>query len=254
MNKYSILCKTTEEINFNVKFSQNTYNLMSTGEERGLKAFLIVLLCLILLAILLYIMPIKMRVKILRRDENDFLAVRLKTLYGVIDHTFEAPLLDIVFINQKPALKYQLDLETNRKNKLLKRINKVFSDEDLQNVRRFFKGDRVLLLRLLHYWREKLLIQDFSFVFKYGLQDAALAAILYGLIWAVLGALLSLASNNLNFSAKDISVIPHFDSESYSIEFNCIIKFKFGDIINIGMIVLRRILQRRKIEAQLDAT
>jgi hypothetical protein len=199
-------------------------------------------------------MTIRIKLKTLRVNEDDIILIRVKTLYGLVNIKFEIPFLDIVFINNKPALKYKAEVESNKTSKLWKQISKIFTVDDFNNMKKFFHHDPVFLQMMKTYWSKKMNIYDFSFILKFGTNDAALTALIYGACWAIIGSLLAILSNNLNFNTKDIIITPYFNKESIDIEFSCIIKFKFGDIINTGIMLLRRRIQRRKIEQQLKNT
>lgn len=219
-----------------------------------LKAIIILLLVIVILSILFYLMPIKIKFKISRVKDDDIIIIRVKTLYGIVNVKFEVPLLDIVFVNNKLGLKYKAKVQSNKTNKLWKKLSKIFTVDDFKNIKKYFHHDPVFFQKMLDYWTNKLTIKDFSFILKYGTNDAAFTALLYGAIWAILGPVLALLSNNLRFSTKNIIITPHFDSEIINIEFSCIIKFKFGDIINTGIMLFRRRIQNRKIRQELKDT
>ncbi len=105
----------------------------------------------------------------------------------------------------------------------------------------------MLLKKLKNYGSRKLSIHDFSLILTYGTEDAALSALIYGLLWGIIGSLLSILSNNLIFSTKDILITPYYNREEVNFEFSCIIKFKFGDIINTGIMLFRRNIQQKKL-------
>lgn len=219
-----------------------------------LKVFLIIFIVMVLIAILFYIMPIRIKFKTIRVKDDDIIFIRIKTLYGIVNLTFEIPFLDIVFINNKLGIKYKAKVESNKTNKLWKRLSKVFTADDFKNIKRFFHHDPVFFKRMKDYWSNKLIINDFSFILKYGTNDAAFTALLYGTLWIILGPVLAFLDNNLKFNTKDIIITPYFDRETINIEFSCIIKFKFGDIINTGIMLFRRRIQLRTIKHELEDT
>jgi uncharacterized protein YgfB (UPF0149 family) len=51
-----------------------------------LKLFLIILLVVATFALLLYFMPVKIKLKMLIRDNEDEITLRVYTLYGLIHH------------------------------------------------------------------------------------------------------------------------------------------------------------------------
>lgn len=219
-----------------------------------LKAFIIILILIVFLAIMFYVMPIKIKLKTIRVKDDDTILIRIKTLYGIVNIKFEVPFLDIVFVDNKLSLKYKAKVVSNKTNKLWKKLSKVFTVDDFKNMKRFFHHDPVFFRKLRNYWSNRLIINDFSFILKYGTSDAAFTALLYGTFWAILGSILAIVNNNLRFSTKDIVITPYFDRETINIEFSCIIKFKFGDIINTGIMLFRRRIQRKNIIHKLKDT
>lgn len=219
-----------------------------------LKAFIMILIVIVFIAIMFYIMPIRIKFKTIRVKDDDIILIRVKTLYGIVNIKFEVPFLDIVFINNKLGLKYKAKVESNKTNKLWKKISKIFTVDDFKNIKRLFRPDHVLFRRMKDYWSKKLIINDFSFILKYGTSDAAFTALLYGTFWAIVGSVLAILNNNLRFNTKDIVITPYFDRETVNVEFSCIIKFKFGDIINTGIMLFRRRIQLKNIKHEFKDT
>lgn len=219
-----------------------------------LKFLIITLITIAFIFLLLYIMPIRMKIKTIRVNEDDIVLLIVKTMYGIVNLKFELPFLDIVFINNKPALKYKAKIESNKTNRLMKMISKIFTVDDFNKIKKYFHHDPVFFQKMKDYWFRKLIIHDFSIIIKYGTNDAALTAMIYGFAWTLIGSMLAILSNNLNLSTKDIVITPYFDQEKFSYEFSCIIQFKFGDIINTGIMLYRRRIQRRKIKEGLKDT
>jgi hypothetical protein len=199
-------------------------------------------------------MPIRIKFKTIRVKDDDIIFIRVKTLYGIVNLTFEIPFLDIVFINNKLGIKYKAKVKSNKTNKLWKKLSKVFTADDFINIKRFFHHDPVLFKKVKEYWSNKLIINDFSFILKYGTNDAAFTALLYGTLWIILGPVLAILDNNFKFNTKDIIITPYFDRETINIEFSCIIKFKFGDIINTGIMLFRRRKQLKTVKHELKDT
>jgi len=199
-------------------------------------------------------MPIRIKFKTIRVKDDDIILIRVKTLYGIVNLKFEVPFLDIEFVNNKLSLKYKAKVESGKTNKLLKKLSKVFTADDFNNIKRYFHHDPVFFEKMKSYWSKKLIINDFSLILKYGTRDAAFTALIYGALWAIVGSVLAILKNNLKFSTKDIVITPYFDRETVNIEFSCIIKFKFGDIINTGIMLFGRRLQRKTTEHELKDT
>lgn len=198
-----------------------------------------------LLGYLLFIMPIQIKFKFVRKNEDDMILVRYKSFYGLLNLKFELPMFDIVWVNGKPALKYKAEVETNKTNKLFKRISKIFTADDFQNIKKYFHRDPVLLRRMKEYWLKRMKIRDLSIILKFGLVDAAVTAMLCGSAWIIIGTAIAIMKSNLDLTTKNIKISPIFDKEGFETEFSCIINFRLGDIINTGIMVLKR---RREIK------
>jgi hypothetical protein len=219
-----------------------------------LKTFIIILLVMLFIAILFYFMPIKIKLKTIRVNDDDFIVFRVKTLYGIVNLKFEVPFLKIVIIDNKLSLKYKAKIASNKTNRLFKWFSKTFTKGDFDNIKKYFHHDPVLFRRIKNYWAHNIIINDFSLILKYGTSDAAFTALLYGTFWGIFGSVLAILKNNLRFNTKDVLITPYFDKETFNIELSCIIKFKFGDIINTGIMTLRRHKQRKNMMHDLKDT
>ncbi len=207
---------------------------------------LYILICLGLIGILLYFMPIQIKLKIIKRNEDDAIITRMRTLYGLLNLKFELPMLDIVFVNGKPALKYRAEVESNKTNKLFKRISKIFTVKDYYKIKKLFHHDAILLNTLKKYWFKHIKIRELSIMLKLGIYDATLTALTCGTVWAVVGTSLSIIKANLDLTTKAIEISPVFDKEGFELETSCIINFRLGNIINTVIIVFKRSKEIKK--------
>lgn len=210
-----------------------------------------ILIGLVLIGYLIYIMPIQIKIKFIRKNEDDVFLLRYKSLYGLLNLKFELPMFDIVFVDGKPSLKYRAQVGSNKTNKIFKRISKIFTKSDIDNLKKYFRHDPVLLSRLKRYWFKHMNIRSLSIILKFGLINATVTAMLCGITWSILGTVLAILKNNLDVTTKDIKVAPIFDKEAIETEFSCIINFRLGDIINTGIMVLKR---RREIKKKKAAS
>lgn len=205
-----------------------------------------ILICFGLIGVLLYFMPIQLKFKLLKKNNDDAIIIRLKTLYGLLNLKFELPMLDIVFVNGKPALKYKAKIESNKTNKLFKRISKIFTAEDYSKIKKLFRHDPVLLKRLKKYWLKHIRIRELTIILRLGIYDAAITALVCGIAWSFTGAFLSIIKANLDLTAKVIKITPDFSKECFEMETNCIFNFRLGNIINTVKMVLKRTKEIKK--------
>jgi hypothetical protein len=208
---------------------------------------LIAVVVIVLIFIMLFFMSIQVKLKTIKKDKDDMISVEIRTFYGLMNLKLEVPMLDITFSKGKPALRYKAKLESPKKNKLYKSISKVFSPKDFGSLKELINRDTVLIDRIKDYWLERLIVNEFCLELSYGILDAALAAIIYGLLWTVLGTAAAIIDRKINLNIKKLEIKPYFDRELFKLELSCIIKFKFGDIINTLIIVVKRLREKKKL-------
>ena len=215
---------------------------------KALKYFVIFLIVFALI----YFMPIKINIKTIKKNEDDVLIIRPSLLYGIINLKFEFPYLNLVIENLKPKLEYDAQLETNKSGNVLKKKEKKFSIEDFKKLYKYYLKNKEFFTLYYTFMKSKYKVRDFNLIVRFGTDDVALTAYLYGVAWIALGSLLSFASNIFNMEFEKIKIEPVFDKTIFKMEFNCIIMWKMGHIINTG-IKIAWVMLKRKLAYRLQS-
>lgn len=207
---------------------------------------LYVLSAIAVILILLYFMPIVVRLDIKKDNENDKITIGIRTLYGLIKLRSEIPFLKIVFENGRPALKYKVEVANKEKSKLLARFTKILSMREGEGLYKLYKKSGHKFLPVLRYIMSKTRISEFNLKLSLGTGDAALTGILYGVTWIVIGNIMTFTRSLLKVYNPRVAVVPIFSRVQLSLDFNCIINLKLGHIINAGIRALPAIMSSMK--------
>lgn len=193
------------------------------------------LLALFFIMLLLYFMPITVSIDINRNNEDDKITIGLKTLYGLLTLSTEIPFLKITFVNGKPVLKYKVELANRKRSKLFTKFNKLMSIEEGESIFKRFKNNKYIIISITKYIAAKLKIRNFYLHLSMGTGNAALTGIAYGLIWIVIGSIMTFTRSFFNINEPKIAVAPIFGNAQLVVDFSCIISMKLGHIINAGI-------------------
>jgi len=193
------------------------------------------LLAIVLISVLLYFMPVIVRIDVKKDNKNDNVTIGIRTLYGLVKLKSEIPFLMIVFENGKPALKYKLEIANKKRSKLFARFTKMLSLSEGEGVLALYKRNKNRITSIIKYMARKTQINDFNMKLGLGAGDAAATGILYGVTWIVIGNIMTFAQSHLNLYEPRIAIVPVFTSYQLTVDFSCIINLKLGHIINAGI-------------------
>jgi hypothetical protein len=113
----------------------------------------------------------------------------------------------------------------------------------------FIKSMELRDLRLIIYKIRKLKLKPILILntkLEYGLNDAALVAILYGMIHSVYSFMYLLLQNIVKVKGIDLKVIPHFEENDLSMEILSIIYMNLAKIIYMAFITSICLLSIKK--------
>lgn len=188
-----------------------------------------------LIILLLYMMPVAVSIEINREKENNKITIGLRTLYGLLKLKTKIPFLNITFENGKLALKYKVEVANRKRDKLFARFTKLFSIEEGESLYKAYKNNKNKFAPLLGYIAKKAKITDLKFKLHMGMGDAAASGVLYGIVWIIIGSVVTISKSCLNINEPRITVVPVFNRIQLSFDFSCIISMKSGHIINAGI-------------------
>lgn len=243
--------------------------------------FLFILLGIIVtVLIILPFLPVKIAVTYCRKNKDDKFQIEVEALFGLINYCMEisyvklrrkllTPILDLraSFLGakgkkDKDEVKEQfglhsLDLETLiEKLKFLIHITDQYEAliEMMKTFRREEKHDQEIRMENVVIYRVMAMLvmglqgecKKLIWHTRYGTPDAAVTAVLNGLVWTVKSAAISALSHYCTFKTRpEVSVTPDFDTVGVDIQFESIFSVRIGNIMSNGFRILLREYKRR---------
>lgn len=111
-----------------------------------------------------------------------------------------------------------------------KKKSKKSNSKPLKSFKNIIKG--LDYMELIKYIWNKLNIEKLEFKTKIGSTNPFISAMLYGLVWNIVGTSIGCLSMYKNIDNLDIDVLPAFEENNLDIKFDCIIKIRIVYIIN----------------------
>lgn len=189
---------------------------------------------------------IKLYFRYYRIQEDDTISLEF-IFWGFINYKIEVPVL---ILQQKLSgftLKTRTEVETGGDyseelmgksavlhfNSLIKVLQKV------QDLVLLFKDE-------FEYFLRHLKVKRFAWNISIGTRDAAVTAILTGLIWIITGNITSAFYQKIaaDWHKPELKVSPNFKKEVFSTSLNCIFKIRVGNIMVTGIKILKKKVTR----------
>ncbi len=202
---------------------------------------MILIMILVISFVLIYAMPIHVKLEAKRDEQYDTIVIRLQTLYGLLKLKTEIPFINLTIENGKLVIKYKARIKSVKTNRLMQYFNKMMTPQEMENsislLKRGYRYKSAFI-----YLLSKTRVRSMKLHLAFGAGDAALTGILAGLSWIVVGSILSILMNRVDTRTEDIAVHPSFDRVFFSLALGCIIHVKMGHIINtvIKMLLIYR--------------
>jgi len=193
---------------------------------------------IVLFLIILIVVTVKVTIKIemLHDGDNDHYKIHIKTLYGLIRHTIDIPLIKVN--KQKPEVVIKQKTKnssTNNQKKKRKKITPKDVLNSLHNIQELTKhivGLRTIVRKFL----QRIHIQEFEWHTYLGIGDAAHTGILSGIAWSFKSFVLQLLSKNMKLmNPPQITITPDFNHLVSKTSLKCMIHFRLGYAILAGL-------------------
>ncbi len=99
---------------------------------------------------------------------------------------------------------------------------------------------------LLKLFEKSLIINEFKLFIKEGTGNAANTAILYGLIWNIIGLIQTVVFSKYNVRNREFKIETDFKEKVWKVYFNCIFSLKIVNIIFMCREIIKYYLKNRK--------
>ncbi|SNX55401.1 DUF2953 domain-containing protein [Thermoanaerobacterium sp. RBIITD] len=173
-------------------------------------------------------------------DENDRLEIVIKTLFGIKLFNLVIDVANLTMKDKKPVIEYNIHRKSLFKIIHKKNNNKVFSFHDIKRIlhtmyinKDNFYNTYINFLRTITFRKLNVEITE-------GFNDAALTSIFYGLINGILYPVVTHIYYNTKFLARpQISIKPYYGKTVLESSFDCILDFRYGNIIINGIKLIK---------------
>ncbi|AOT68125.1 hypothetical protein Gferi_00135 [Geosporobacter ferrireducens] len=194
--------------------------------------YLWIIVFIFCILLIIFFMPISIRIQIKKDQRDDRIALTFKTLFGLVNYKMELPIIDwIISPKQEPILeidtKTKADMAPNPKTK-----KKNFLDlKEIDHYQKRFSNFFERYYKVLLYISKKIVLKSFQWKTILGTGDAAITGTIIGVVWAVKGILVSILQNHIRCEDIDILVNPSFQEQRFITNLDSIIHVKTGHII-----------------------
>lgn len=185
---------------------------------------------------------IYIHVQLFRSSNDNFIMVDVYLPYGVHLYNMKVPILELVTRNNIPWLESEAETkqgetekDSGREQRLIKGLVQIFVHQPrkLRRLLRVYRYYRRMYRRFMHRVIETVCCEKFYWTTSFGSDDAAVTAVLNGLLWSAKAMILTFLQKRTDFAAKPVvKVQPLFGQQKIEIEFRCIFSLKLGNLIN----------------------
>ncbi|MFJ5965248.1 DUF2953 domain-containing protein [Bacillus sp. NPDC093026] len=213
-----------------------------------------------LLVILLILMKVTISLEYSHANDNDHIALKVTTLYGIVRLKKEIPMVRVnmedqtIDIREKKMAKSETPSHKDESEH--KKVGKRDMKQVLHQMERITK-EIVDLNQIMRQFFIHMKIVSLHWTTWIGFHDAALTGVAAGGVWSVKGALLAFLQEHLTFKHKPVyEVIPAFQHNVSKTHFTCIAYFRIGHAMVAAIRLLAHWLKGRKARknASLQAT
>lgn len=196
---------------------------------------MLVFLVVILFLFLFCLSSAKLILVFHRVYEDDYIGITVVLLSGLVRLKFKIPYLDI-FISRRLksgiSIREEMDSKKGRtfwgKKIALGGGNIKDLYCSINNAYKLYKGVGLYII-------SKTKIEYIKWHTEIGFNNAALTAIVSGIIYAIKGNIITYLSSFLNHDNIDINVKTSYNKEIFETDLNCIIRIKIANIIIAGI-------------------
>ncbi|MFD2681591.1 DUF2953 domain-containing protein [Bacillus seohaeanensis] len=214
-------------------------------DNMGVWLWLIIIIFTVIIALFLIVSITKLTItlSLYHGNDNDHFTIKFRAWHGLIKYTLDIPYMKLD--EDGPNIVFEEDKqmgEKEDKSKQKKSTKKVTPNDFLKTIH----DAKELLVhvremhRIIKHFLSKVIIDNVHWHTLIGSGDAATTGTLSGAIWAAKGSLIGVISNYMRLQKMpDLNVIPSFQRPIIQTSFSCIIQFRLGNAILVGIKLLR---------------
>ena len=196
--------------------------------------------------LLIQLMPVRINLFFDRENKNDFLNIRVNTLFSLIRFTVEVPILQ-----QETPLDVTLEAELKAgQDKLLREEKEKVSALDInwkkvKKLLAYLEYNRKTLKFIVQFYTRAITVEKMVLRVRAGVADAALTGLITGLYGTITNILSMVIQQRVRFQKKPLFMIdPDFSSEPvFAVKFDTVIALRFGHATVVGLLLLWTIIR-----------
>lgn len=198
---------------------------------------MITLIVIIIMLIVLYNLYIHIEIGYKQKDCSNQMFILISMIKGLIK--FHVKLLDIHIDTEEKTFRIE-----SIKSKSLKDKENKYTFKELKHSIKRAQYLHNKYRNILEYMMNKMKIKKILFNIEFDTKNAAVTGILSGIIYTVVTNIFFWISSYKNIETHQLDVKPLFIQQNLlHIDFSCIITFKLGQIINVGIKILKLYLK-----------
>lgn len=185
---------------------------------------------------------IYIHLRIFRSSDDDYVMVDVYLPHGMHLYTMKVPVIDLVIRNHFPWLESEIETKKGetrthslREQRFIKNLFNIYvkHPRKLNRLFRVYRYYQQMYCRFMHRVIKTICCEKFYWRTTLGSEDAAMTAMLSGMLWSVKAMILTFLQKRTNFTAKPvIKVQPSFEKQGFEMDFQCIFSIKLGNLIN----------------------
>lgn len=193
-----------------------------------------VLAFFILIFLIIINSNVKIHILFNREEKNDFLEFEFNFIFGIHIRK-KIPIIQLNNINEGVILKEETQLNNATKNVDKERVT-------VKKVRHFYRYYQKLLLRIdmfkksIRRFFKHVYVEEYSWTTLIGTGEAKNTGIVSGIFWGIKNYFIGLLSAYAKLEQMPkLSITPEYNKKIFSTRIDCIIKFKMGHVILLGI-------------------
>ncbi|WP_027339999.1 DUF2953 domain-containing protein [Halonatronum saccharophilum] len=206
-----------------------------------------ILILIILALIILYFIPVKLRMDLICKQKNKSLHIKVSGMLMIINDRVKIPYLNIEECFSLSNLEFKGEFESIFEEGISAEES-LGEKESLEDIKIFFNRLDIDP-NLIRFFFEKVNNCDyFLWRSSFGFSNPAYTGIITGLLWGLKGSVVGLMSNNLKLEKDPVfEICPDFDGSSpLKFEIKGIFKLNLGKIIRIGFTIVSSKIKKRR--------
>lgn len=205
----------------------------------------------VFIALLILQLKVKVTIEYQHDSRNDHMILSFSTLKGFLNLKYEIPLVEVEKKGFK-ITKYKKAVEEEIREETAKKpsgIGDIF--EKIKYYRNFYAVHKSIICEIRDYLKTRFILSELDFDVEIGMGDAFYTGIFNGVVWAFIGILTSLLTNNFTTLKKHVDVKSNFMEKKLNADLFCIFNIKFVHII---MVRIKVLLYNTNLKAKLKRT